>query len=24
MTAELGIRRADGTAIPPSGWDHLR
>jgi thiamine-monophosphate kinase len=24
MTAELGIRRADGTAITPSGWDHLR
>jgi thiamine-monophosphate kinase len=23
ITAEPGIRRADGTAIPPSGWDHL-
>jgi thiamine-monophosphate kinase len=24
ITAEPGVRRADGTAIPPAGWDHLR
>lgn len=24
ITTEPGIRRPDGTPIPPSGWDHLR
>jgi len=24
ITAEHGIRRSDGTAVQPSGWDHLR
>ncbi len=24
ITAERGVRRPDGTAIPPAGWDHLR
>jgi thiamine-monophosphate kinase len=24
ITAEPGVRRADGTPIPPAGWDHLR
>jgi thiamine-monophosphate kinase len=24
ITVEPGVRRADGTAIPPAGWDHLR
>ncbi len=24
ITAEPGLRRADGTPIAPSGWDHLR
>ena len=24
MTDEPGLRRADGTAVIPGGWDHLR
>ena len=24
MSAEPGVRRADGTPVTPSGWDHLR
>jgi thiamine-monophosphate kinase len=24
ITAQPGVRRSDGTPIPPSGWDHLR
>jgi thiamine-monophosphate kinase len=24
ITAEPGVRRADGTPIPPAGWDHFR
>jgi thiamine-monophosphate kinase len=23
ITAELGVRRSDGTAVQPSGWDHV-